>query len=120
MGLLPGDYNELFRINYRVADLPALQDSVKSSIKITHVEASTFEGLPINITPSRDYFTIIGRNRITWRGDVNSDGCIDILDLIMIVDHIVNIDSLSATELFRADIAPWLPQEIHCGNRMEL
>jgi hypothetical protein len=27
----------------------------------------------------------------------------------MIVDHIVSIDSLNATELFRADIAPWLP-----------
>ncbi|HSW54523.1 MAG TPA: choice-of-anchor D domain-containing protein, partial [Ignavibacteriaceae bacterium] len=109
VGLLPGDYNELFRINYRVADLPALQDSIKSTIKITHAEASTFEGLPINITPSRDLLTILGRNRITWRGDVNSDGCIDILDLIMIVDHIVSIDSLSTTELFRADIAPWLP-----------
>jgi len=108
-GLAPGDYNELFRITYRVADLPALQDSIKSTIKITHAEASTFEGLPINITPSRDLLTIIGRNRVTWRGDVNSDGCIDILDLIMIVDHIVSIDSLSATELFRADIAPWLP-----------
>ncbi|MBE0570219.1 MAG: choice-of-anchor D domain-containing protein, partial [Ignavibacteriaceae bacterium] len=109
VGLLPGDHNELFRINYRVADLPALQDSIKSTIKITHAEASTFEGLPITITPSRDLLTIIGRNRITWRGDVNSDGCIDILDLIMIVDHIVNLDSLNVTELFRADIAPWLP-----------
>ncbi|HEY6625611.1 MAG TPA: T9SS type A sorting domain-containing protein, partial [Ignavibacteriaceae bacterium] len=109
VGLLPGNYNQLFRINYRVADLPALQDSINSTIKITHAEASTFEGLPINITPSRDLLTIIGRNRITWRGDVNTDGCIDILDLIMIVDHIVSVDSLSATELFRADIAPWLP-----------
>ena len=44
-----------------------------------------------------------------YLGDVNSDGCIDILDLIMVVDHIVSIDSLAATEFLRADIAPWLP-----------
>ena len=108
-GLVPGNYNELFRVNYRVADLPALQDSIKSTFKITHAEASTFEGFPINIIPSRDILTIIARNRVSWMGDVNSDGCIDILDLIMVVDHIVSLDSLAATEFLRADIAPWLP-----------
>ncbi len=42
-------------------------------------------------------------------GDVNGDGCIDILDLIMVVDHIVGRDSLDAAEFVRADIAPWVP-----------
>jgi hypothetical protein len=46
-------------------------------------------------------------------GDVNGDGCVDILDLIMVVDHIVGRDSLDKTiingssEFIRADIAPW-------------
>ncbi|HLG31817.1 MAG TPA: choice-of-anchor D domain-containing protein [Ignavibacteriaceae bacterium] len=109
VGLIPGDYNELLKVNYRVADLQPLQDSLKSTVKITNAEASTFEGLPINITPSRDLLTVIARNRISWYGDVNSDGFLDVLDLIMVVDHIVNIDSLDETEFLRADIAPWLP-----------
>jgi len=43
-GLPPGDYNELLKVKYRVADLPALQDSIKSSIKIANAEASTYQG----------------------------------------------------------------------------
>ncbi|MBK9099346.1 MAG: choice-of-anchor D domain-containing protein [bacterium] len=109
VSLAPGDYNNLFRINYTVADLEPLQDSLKSTFRITHVEGSTYQGLPVDITPSRDLLTVIARNRISWRGDVNSDGYLDVLDLIMVVDHIVNVDSLNATEFFRADIAPWLP-----------
>ena len=111
-GLLPGDYNELLKVKYGVANLPALQDSVKSSIKISNAEASTFEGFPINITPSRDELTVIVRNRIGLYGDVNGDGCLDILDIIMIVDHIVGRDSLEVEQFIRADIAPWITGHI--------
>jgi hypothetical protein len=107
-GLPPGDYYKLFEVNYRIADLPALKDSVKSSIKITNAEASTYQGFPINITPSRDDLTIIARNRVGYYGDVNGDGCLDILDIVMIVDHIIGRDSLNAEEFGRADLAPWL------------
>ena len=107
-GLPPGDYYKLFEVNYRIADLPALKDSVKSSIKITNAEASTYQGFPINITPSRDDLTIIARNRVGYYGDVNGDGCLDILDIVMIVDHIIGRDSLNTDEFGRADLAPWL------------
>jgi hypothetical protein len=106
-GLPPGDYKELFEVEYRVADLPALWDSIKSSIKIANVEASTYQGNPINITPSRNDLTIIARNRIGYYGDVNGDGCLDVLDIIMIVDHIIGKDSLDEQEFDRADLAPW-------------
>jgi hypothetical protein len=107
-GLNPGNYNNLIKVNYRVADLAALQDSMKSSIKISHTEASTYEGFPIDITPSHDDLTVIALNRVGFYGDVNGDGCLDILDLVMIVDHIVGRDSLETDEFERADIAPWL------------
>jgi len=110
-GLPPGDYNELLKVKYRVADLPALQDSIKSSIKIANAEASTYLGFPIDITPSRDQLVIIAKNRVGIWGDVNGDGCLDILDIIMIVDHIVARDSLEIDEFDRADIAPWIPGE---------
>ena len=107
-GLPPGDYYKFLEVKYRIADLPALEDSIKSSIKISNAEASTYQGFPINITPSRDELTIIARNRIGYYGDVNGDGCLDVLDIIMIVDHIIGRDSLDAEQFDRADLAPWV------------
>ena len=63
-GLIPGDYNELFKVNYRVADIIDLQDSVKSSIKISNAIASTNQGNPIDITPSHDEFKVIVKGEI--------------------------------------------------------
>ncbi len=51
--------------------------------------------------------TIISRNRIGYYGDVNGDGCLDVLDIIMMVDHIIGRDSLDAEQFDRADLAPW-------------
>ena len=112
-GLLPGDYSDLLRVNYRVADLPGLTDSVKSSFLITHAEGSTFEGFPINITPSRDELVVIAKNRVGGFADVNGDGCVDILDVVLVVDHIVGRDSLTGEMFTRADVAPWVP-----GNQL--
>ncbi len=114
-GLTAGDYDSLLKVNYRVADLPALQDSAKSSFKIAFAQASTFQGNPISITPSRDEFRVKVFNRASSFGDVNGDGSIDILDLINVVDHIIGRDSLDTTptpgfvtsEFERANIAPW-------------
>jgi Abnormal spindle-like microcephaly-assoc'd, ASPM-SPD-2-Hydin/HYDIN/CFA65/VesB-like, Ig-like domain/FlgD Ig-like domain len=106
-GLPVGDHNNLLVVNYRVANLPALVDTSKSSFIIANEEASTFEGFPIDITPSDPELQVLGVNRVSSIGDVNGDGCMDILDLIMVVDHIVGRDSLSAAEFERADIAPW-------------
>ena len=107
-GLPEGDYDELLKVKYRIADLPALQDSIKSSIKISEALGSTYQGYPINITPSRDELVVIARNRVGLYGDVNADGCLDVLDIIMIVDHIIGRDSLDIHEFERADIAPWI------------
>lgn len=106
-GLNPGDYNNLFTVKYRVADLPALVDTSRSTFKITNAEASTYQGFPIDITPSRNTLTVLATNRVRSYGDVNGDGFIDILDLIDVVDHIIGRDSLDAAEFVRADIAPW-------------
>lgn len=112
-GLNEGDYNNLLKVKYRVADLPALVDTAKSTFRITNAEASTYQGNPIDITPSRDNLVVLATNRVRSYGDVNGDGYIDILDLIDVVDHIVGRDSLDTTkvngtsEFTRADIAPW-------------
>ena len=103
----PGDWNDLLHVNFKIANLPPLMNNVKSSFLIRNAEASTFDGFPINITPSRDYLVVLANNAGMSFGDVNGDGCLDILDLIMVVDHIVGRDSLGNGEFTRADIAPW-------------
>jgi hypothetical protein len=107
-GLPPGDYYELLRINYGVVNLPNSPDRHKSSIKITHTEASTYQGFPIDIRPSREDLVVIGRNREAFYGDVNLDGCVDVLDIVLVVDHISGRDSLEDYQFERANIAPWL------------
>ena len=71
----------------------------------------TIEGFPLNIIPppDRDKLVVLAQKRGGNYGDVNGDGCVDILDLILVVDHIVGRDSLSGAEFARADIAPWVP-----------
>ena len=57
-GLSPGSYSELFKLKYRVIPIQQTNKAMKSSIKITNAEASTFDGFPIDIKPSRDILKI--------------------------------------------------------------
>lgn len=58
-GLPPGDYNDLLVLNYAIPELPGLKRDIKSSIKISNAEASTFQGFAIDIKPTRDEFKIL-------------------------------------------------------------
>ncbi len=126
---LPGnpagvDYDSLLKVNYYVANIDGA-DTLKSSLRITNAEASTFQGFPINITPSRSELKIKVANRVSSYGDINGDGSLDILDLIIVVDHILGRDSLSSSEFVRANIAPWaigspLPQPDSVVNVQDL
>ncbi len=62
-GLLPGDYKNLFTVNYRLTNLTGTQGDIKSSMKISHAEASTFQGDAIDIKPSRDEFKILVKGK---------------------------------------------------------
>ena len=57
-GLLPGDYKNLFIVNYALPGIPDLEKDIKSSIKISHAEASTFEGNAVDIKPTHDEFKV--------------------------------------------------------------
>ncbi|HEY6625608.1 MAG TPA: hypothetical protein VIZ21_01520 [Ignavibacteriaceae bacterium] len=57
-GLMPGDYNNLFNVNYALPGIIDLEKDIKSSIKISHAEASTFEGNAIDIKPTRNELKI--------------------------------------------------------------
>jgi len=57
-GLMPGDYKNLFNVNYALTGISDLEKDIKSSIKISHAEASTFEGNAIDIKPTRNELKI--------------------------------------------------------------
>lgn len=108
-GLDPAlDYNDLLKVKYRIAKLPALTDTLKSTLIISNAHATTQNGYPVNITSTDNKLTVMALNGIPSFGDVNGDGYLDILDLIMVVDHIVGRDSLSGDQFTRADISPWI------------
>jgi hypothetical protein len=62
-GLPPGDYNDLVRVKYEIIDIAASKKEIKSSIKISHAQASTFNGFPINIEPMRDEFKVYVKSK---------------------------------------------------------
>jgi hypothetical protein len=62
-GLLLGDHLDLIRVNYESAKLTGSKNDIKSSMKISHSEASTFNGMAINIAPSRDEYKIYVRKK---------------------------------------------------------
>ena len=57
-GLSPGNHSDLIKVNYKIADFRNLQNDLKSSMKISYAEASTINGFPINISPTRNDFKI--------------------------------------------------------------
>ena len=107
-GDIVGDKLNLLHVKYRTAVLPPLVASDKSSFTIFNAEGSTFDGNLIDITPTDPELQVIVEAAGGTNGDVNGDGCVDILDLIMVVDHITGRDSLTGAEFDRADIAPWV------------
>jgi len=62
-GLLPGDYKNLFTVNYQLGNFSSAQGNIKTSMKISHAEASTFQGDAIDIKPSRDEFKILVKGK---------------------------------------------------------
>jgi hypothetical protein len=62
-GLLPGNYNNLFTVNYQLTNLTGTQGDIKSSMKISHAEASTFQGDAIDIKPSRDELKVMAKGK---------------------------------------------------------
>lgn len=57
-GLSPGNYNDLIKVIYEVVDVASSGKELRSSIKISHAQASSFDGFPISIEPTRDQVKI--------------------------------------------------------------
>ncbi|MBK8946653.1 MAG: choice-of-anchor D domain-containing protein [Ignavibacteriae bacterium] len=108
--LLAGDYKDLFVFDYYVADINQ-PDTQRTSIELIEVYASEVDATQITTVPSADTLTQIIeiRNGSTHgsKGDVNNDGTINLLDLLDVVDHILEVKLMAGSKFERADIAPW-------------
>lgn len=62
-GIPPGDYYDFIRVSYEVSNSKKSDQEVKSSIRISHAQASTFNGFPIMVDPSRDELKIFVRSK---------------------------------------------------------
>ena len=62
-GLPPGNYYDFMKVNYKVNALPNLKNEIKSSMKISNPQASTFDGFPVDIKPTKDEIKIMIKNR---------------------------------------------------------
>ena len=62
-GLLPGDYNNLFIVNYSIAAMSIGMKDIKSTLKISNAEASTSKGNAIDIKSNHDEIKIIVKRK---------------------------------------------------------
>ena len=102
--LAPGTYNDLVRFQYSTLNITGAS-SVPVLLSLAGVLGSTPTGTNAGVVGGPDQ-TVNVVNR-TQAGDVNGDDQLDILDMLMIVDHILGTITLTPTQFDAADIAPW-------------
>jgi hypothetical protein len=102
--LPPGTYNDLIRFSYSTVNVTGAVPQV-ALISLTDVLGSTPSGTNAGVTADPDQNVNVVNS--TYLGDVNDDDMWDILDLLMIVDHILGRITLTPDQFLRADIAPW-------------
>jgi hypothetical protein len=102
--LAPGSYSSLVRFGYDVVNISD-PDVQNTHADLAGVLGSTASGVNAGIAAGANQAITV--NNRTLRGDVNNDDHVDILDMLMIVDHILNRITLTGDAFTRADVAPW-------------
>jgi hypothetical protein len=106
VSLPPGTYTDLFTFSYDVVNITDPdQQTTSIAFDPATVVGSLGDGTNAGVSAGPDQVVTV--NNRTLLGDVNNDDMIDILDLLEVVDHILEIDPLTGDEFTRADIAPW-------------
>ena len=102
--LAAGTYNSLVRFSYDVVNISD-PDVQTTTVTLQNVFGSGEMGEDAGVSAG-PLQTITVNNR-TLLGDVNNDDRVDILDMLMIVDHILNRITLTGDAFIRANVAPW-------------
>ena len=102
--LAAGTYNNLLNFTYDAVNISD-PDVQTSTISLANVLGGLVLGEDAQVVAGPAQ-TVTLNNR-TMRGDINNDDRVDILDLLMVVDHILNRITLTGDAFTRGNIAPW-------------
>ena len=97
------DYPAVLILKYDVVNIAAPNET--SHIRFSNILGSLFDSSDGNVNSSGDE-TITVANR-TSKGDINFDDHIDVLDLLVLVDHITGRNLLSGSQFTAADLYPY-------------
>jgi hypothetical protein len=100
--LPPGVYDNLVTFRYDVVNAAVEAAGV---LQLLDVVGALADGSDAH-TSAGGAQTLVIHNAID-AGDVNSDDRIDVLDVVLVVNHILQRSTLSGSMLQRADVAPW-------------
>jgi hypothetical protein len=104
--LAPGSYSDLVRFNYDVVNI-GNPDAQTTSISLRNVLGATAETITQNAGVVAGPDQGITVNNRTLRGDINDDDFVDVLDVLLAIDHTLGRITLSTAEITRGDVAPW-------------
>jgi hypothetical protein len=98
----PGIHDDLVTFRYDVVNAT---EEKAGLIQLVDVVGALTDGSDACVSPG-------GSQRLTIRntvvgGDINDDDRIDVLDLVLLVDHILQRTTLQGIGFTRADISPW-------------
>jgi hypothetical protein len=98
-----GEFPSAILITYDVVNITNPLEM--SHLRLSNILGSLFDGSDGNVNSTGDE-TITVKNR-TAKGDVNFDDHIDILDLLLVVDHITGKSTLTGGSFAAADLYPY-------------
>lgn len=102
--LVAGTYKSLVTFEYDAVNISS-PESLYSSLVLSDVFASQANGDNAGVLAGANQVVEVVNRSI--RGDINNDDRVDILDLLLIVDHILGKSALAGDAFARADIYPW-------------
>lgn len=100
---------------YKLFNVAFKKTAGGSNYSIGYTLIFTIANIKISKNTGNSFFTVLkeGTNDQTTQtishtfrsdGDINDDGAVDVLDLMMVVNHILNISYLAGSEFQRADV----------------
>ena len=95
----------LVDLYYQTVDIPG--DTALGRLEIINVVGANRNGQNLGINPGDGQTICILNNAGITKGDANLDGTVNILDILTIIDHILQIQELEGEAFQRADVAPW-------------
>lgn len=102
--LPPSSYRDLLSFTYDVVNA-AGDAPLTTAIRLVEVVGAHADGSPSGIIGGSGQLIQI-QNAI-GAGDINQDDRVDVLDIVIMVEHLLSRVALTSDQILRADVSPW-------------